>query len=150
MKVLNFLGLLLFIFSTSYADTLVGCRSGNDIYTTASGASYLNGGTSIPIYLESPAYKMLSTGETGCGIPRGTATAYPTAPPPGGMYTTSSCTHAGNTGDISTLVYYNTNDIVDCPMDNYVFFLILISSVWVYWMRKHLFLSLNSVDSNKI
>lgn len=93
--------------------TEIGCKTGNYLYPNPTGGSFTNG-ASYPLYDGSVAYRLLSTGDTGCGVPRGNS--YPQAPIPSG-YTTRNCAQDGNPYDVGQLVYYETNTIEGCPLD---------------------------------
>lgn len=130
--------IIVLFFPYTYAD--IGCKSGNFIYTVATGATYNNGSDVLPVYAESSAVRLRTWNEDPqCGFLKSKADNY-LSPMGTGSNPNSKCSHSGALGDISTLVIYSQSDNnCNVPLDDLLPFLIIVSIFSAIWiMRKGL------------
>lgn len=132
MKFFKLLFIIALFFSqNAFAD--VGCRIGNYILTTPTGATYMNGKTPSPIYTFSlgsaNTINLRNWNEDPqCGILRSVADRYSKASGGSGN-PNGNCSPSNNYGDIGQLVNYNPADnncvSTNVPLDDYVWLLVL-------------------------
>ena len=155
MKLYPLLVVCLLLSNTTFAQ--IGCRIGNHILTSPTGATYQNGSDRVPIYSYSPGssntiFKRNWDRDPQCGILRNVADSYPNANGTA-QNPNAKCSPSNYNPDIGQLVVYRASDnscVVSVPVDDYLYVLIIAVSLVGYFaisFRSQILFPLNHRDA---